>query len=67
MSKLVVMYGHETWPMTENNKTMLDSWEKKTLMKVYESVTEQGIWRIRANQEPKELYKTPDLVADIKR
>lgn len=36
-------------------------------MKVYEPVTEKGILRIRANQEPKELYKTPDLVADIKR
>jgi hypothetical protein len=24
-------------------------------------------WRIRTNQEPKELRKTPDLAADIKR
>jgi hypothetical protein len=53
--------------MTENNKTVLDSWERKTSMKVYEPVTEQRVWGIRANQEPKELYKTPDLAADIKR
>jgi hypothetical protein len=36
-------------------------------MKVYESVTEQGVWRIGANQELRELYKIPNLVADIKR
>lgn len=30
--------------------------------KVYGRITKQGIWRIEANQEPRELYKTPDLV-----
>jgi hypothetical protein len=30
--------------MTENNKTVLDSWESKTLMKVYEPVNEEGVW-----------------------
>jgi len=30
-------------------------------------VVEQGIWRIRKNQELRELYNFTDIVADIKR
>jgi hypothetical protein len=41
-------------------------WERKILRKVYGPVTEQGVWRIRRNEELRELYKAPDLVADIK-
>jgi hypothetical protein len=33
------------------------------LRRVYRSVIEQGVWRIRTNKELKEL----DLVADVKR
>jgi hypothetical protein len=28
-------------------------------------VTEQEVWRIRANLEPKELHKTSELTVDI--
>jgi PHP family Zn ribbon phosphoesterase len=34
---------------------------------VYERVTEQGVWKITTDQKQRELYKTPDLVADTKR
>jgi hypothetical protein len=37
------------------------------LRDVYGPVTEQELWRIRDNQEFKELYKISDLAADIKR
>jgi hypothetical protein len=37
------------------------------LMKVYGPVNEQGVWRIRTNQELVGLQTTPDLVANIKR
>ena len=30
-------------------------------------MVEQGIWRIRTNQELRELYKDLDIVADIKK
>jgi hypothetical protein len=30
-------------------------------------VVEQGMWRIRTNQELRELYKNLDIVAEIKR
>jgi hypothetical protein len=44
--KKVVFYECETWPKTEKDKNIL-----KLLQKVFGPVSEQGIWRIRANQE----------------
>jgi hypothetical protein len=41
-------------------------WERKILRKVYGPVTEQGVWRIRRNEELRELYKAPNLLVDIK-
>jgi hypothetical protein len=41
-------------------------WERKILRKVCGPVTEQGVRRIGRNEELRELYKAPDLVADIK-
>jgi hypothetical protein len=35
--------------------------------KGYGPVTEQGIWRIRNDQELRELYDAPDAAADVKR
>jgi len=39
----------------------------KILTRIYGPVVEQGIWRIRTNQELGELCKDLDIVADIKR
>jgi hypothetical protein len=64
--KPVVVFGCEAWSMTEKDKTRLNMWERKILRRVYGPVTEQGVWRIRRNEELRELYKAPDLVADIK-
>jgi hypothetical protein len=38
----------------------------KILRRIYGPVVEQGIWRIRSNQELRELYKDLVIVADIK-
>jgi hypothetical protein len=43
--------------MTEKDKTRLNMWERKILRKVYGPVMEQGVWRIRRNEELRELYK----------
>jgi hypothetical protein len=37
------------------------------MRKMYGSVSKQGVLIIRTNLAPKELYKTPDSVAAIKR
>jgi hypothetical protein len=65
ISKPIVMFGCEAWSMTEQDKTRLNMWERKILRKVYGPVTEQGVWRIRRNEELRQLYKAPDLVVDI--
>jgi hypothetical protein len=44
----------------------MSSFERKILRMVYEPVVKQGIWRIRTNQELRELHKGLDIVADIK-
>jgi hypothetical protein len=43
MYKQVVMYGRETWPMTEKRKIMLNECKRKVL-RVYGTETEQGLW-----------------------
>jgi hypothetical protein len=64
--KPIVMFGCEAWSMTEKDKTRRNMWERKILRKVYGPVTEQGVWKIRRNEELRDLYKAPDLVVDIK-
>jgi hypothetical protein len=54
--KLIVI-GCEAWPMTENDKTKLNMWERKILRKVCRPVMEQAVWRIRRSEELRELYK----------
>ena len=51
----------------EKDKFILNAWERKMLRKIYEPVHEQNTWRIRTNQELRDLYKGQDLVGDIKR
>jgi hypothetical protein len=40
---------------------------KEILERIYGLVVEQGIWRIRTNQEMMEPCKDLDIVADIQR
>jgi len=41
--------------------------ETKILRRMHGPVAEQGIWRIRTNEELRELYKDLNILADIKR
>lgn len=65
--KPVVMFGSETWVISERDKFALNAWERKILRKVYGPIQERNTWRIRTNQELRELYRDPDIVGDIKR
>jgi hypothetical protein len=64
MVKPVVLYGSETWAMTEMDRKRLGTWERK-ILRIYGPVKEQGIWRIRTNQELRELHKALDTAAVI--
>ena len=59
------MYGNETWAMTEMGIKRLGTWERQILRRISGPVAEQGMWRIRINQELRELYKDLGIVADI--
>jgi hypothetical protein len=53
--------------MAERDVTRLGTWDGKILRAVHGPVVDQGIWRIKTNQELRELYKDLDIVADIRK
>jgi hypothetical protein len=42
------------------------TWERKILRKIYGPKSEQGVWIIRSNLEIQNMYKSPDIVTEIK-
>jgi hypothetical protein len=44
----------------------LMTWERKILRKIYGPKCEQGVWRIRTNLELRNVYRSPDVVTEIK-
>jgi hypothetical protein len=44
----------------------LMTWERTVLRKVYGPKCEQGVWRIRTNLELQNVYRSPDIVTEIK-
>jgi hypothetical protein len=67
MVKPVAVYGNEIWPVTEMDRESLNKWERKMLRRINEPVLEQGMWRMRTDQELGELYKGSETGADIKK
>jgi hypothetical protein len=52
---------------SEEDKLMLSMWESKVLRKMCAPVIAEVVWRTRTNQEVRESYKIPDLVADYQK
>jgi sigma54-dependent transcription regulator len=61
-----VVYGSETWPMSDMDIKRLNTRKRKILGRLHGPVVEQVIWRIRTNWG-ENLYKDLDVVADIKK
>jgi hypothetical protein len=53
--------------MTEMDMNRLGTVENKLLRRIHGPVVQQEIWRIKTNQELRELYENLDMVADIKK
>jgi len=64
MVKPFVVFGSETWVAAEMDMKKASTWDRK-ILRIQGPLLEQGIWRIRTNQELRELYKDPDTVAHI--
>ena len=65
--KRAVVFGSEMWAVAEMDMKGLSTWETKIFRKVYGPVVEQGMWRVRTDQELRKLYNDLGIVADIKK
>ena len=45
----VVLYGHETWTMLEEDLQALEVSERRVLRTIFGGVQEDGVWRRRMN------------------
>ena len=63
--KPIVVYGSQMWPMSEMNMKKLNTWEKTIQRRICGPMVDQGIWRIRTNQELREPHKDLDIVTGI--
>jgi len=55
-----VVFGSEPWARLEMDIETLGTWVTKMLRRIDGRVAEQLIWRIRANEESRKLYKDVD-------
>jgi len=57
----VVLYGHETWTMLEEDLQALGVFERRVLRTIYGGVQEDGVWRRRMNHELVQLFNEPSI------
>lgn len=62
----VVLYGSETWTLTQADEQMLSVWERKVLRTIFGPVRDGEEWRSRYNHELYNLYGNPGIVAVAK-
>ena len=63
----VLMYGVESWTLSESDKNMLGIFERKVLRMIFGPVCVGNEWRIRYNQELYQLYKDTKIVDRIRK
>jgi hypothetical protein len=59
------VYGTEKWAVNEMGMKTLGTGERIILRRIYRPVVERGIWRVRTDQELKELCKRLEIEAGI--
>jgi hypothetical protein len=60
------MYGCESWSLTKNEENKTNIFKRKILRKIYGPTNDNGVWRIRYNQELYRLYNEPDIIKMVK-
>jgi hypothetical protein len=55
MVKAILLYGSETWSMTEMGMRRLSTREREMMGRIHEPLVQHGIWGKRAKQELREL------------
>jgi hypothetical protein len=64
--KPIIIYASETWVLKEKEIRMLNVWGRKILRKIFGAKKEENEWRIRNNQELRNMYGQPEIIGDIK-
>jgi hypothetical protein len=64
---IFVVYGSETWSVIVIDMKRVGTWDRKMLRRVHGPPVQQGMWRIRTDQELRELYKYLDITAYIQK
>jgi hypothetical protein len=59
------MFASGTWVLKEKKIRMLSIWERKILRKIYGVKKEGKEWKIRNNQELRNMYGQPGIIAEI--
>lgn len=62
----ILVYGSETWTLTQKTENRLATFERKILRKIYGAIKDNNGWRIRMNHELYRLYKSADVIAFVK-
>jgi len=62
----VITYGAETWTISTEDENALRVFESKVIRQIYGPTKDKHEWRIRTNQEIKELLIKKDIVRFIK-
>jgi len=65
---LVVLYGCETWSLTLREESRLRVFENRVLSRIFGAKRDEvtGEWRKLHNDEPNDLYSSPNIVQVIK-
>jgi hypothetical protein len=62
----VVTYACETWTLKETITNRLMVFERKVLRKIFGPTNENGIWRIKTNQELDRIIKPKNIINFIR-
>jgi hypothetical protein len=62
----ILIYGLETWTLTTEEMNARRISQRKTIRKIYGPIKGGDSWRIRTNQEMKDILQRADIVKCIK-